>query len=59
VGTRAVLVAVVKRNIPSPRRESNPRTPIIQPVDQRCQGVQKFNVATIKCGCYLSREVER
>jgi hypothetical protein len=34
VGSRAVLDAVVKRKIPSPRRESNPRTPIIQPVDQ-------------------------
>jgi hypothetical protein len=32
VGPRAVLDAVVKRKIPSPRRESNPRTPIIQPV---------------------------
>jgi len=28
VGPRAVLDAVVKRKIPSPRRESNPRTPI-------------------------------
>jgi hypothetical protein len=28
VGPRAVLDAVVKRRIPSPRRESNPRTPI-------------------------------
>jgi hypothetical protein len=35
VGPRAVLVAVVKRKIPSPRRESNPRTPIVQPVAQR------------------------
>jgi hypothetical protein len=34
-GLRAVLDAVVKRKIPSPRRESNPRTPIIQPVAQR------------------------
>jgi hypothetical protein len=32
VGPRAILDAVVKRNIPSPRRESNPRTPIVQPV---------------------------
>jgi hypothetical protein len=32
---RAVLEAVVKRKIPSPRRESNPRTPIVQPVAQR------------------------
>jgi hypothetical protein len=35
VGPRAVLDAVVKRKIPDPRRESNPRTPIVQPVDQR------------------------
>jgi hypothetical protein len=35
VGSRAVLDAVVKRKIPSPRRESNPRTPIIQTVAQR------------------------
>jgi hypothetical protein len=34
VGPRAVLGAVVKRKIPSPRRESNPRTPIVQPVVQ-------------------------
>jgi hypothetical protein len=35
VGPRAVLDAVVKRKIPSPRRESNPRTPIVQLVTQR------------------------
>jgi hypothetical protein len=35
VGPRAVLDAVVKRKIPSPRRESNSRTPIGQPVAQR------------------------
>jgi hypothetical protein len=35
VGPRAILDAVVKRKIPSPRRESNPRTPIVQPVAQR------------------------
>jgi hypothetical protein len=35
VGPRAVLDAVVKRKIPSPRRESDPRTPIVQPVAQR------------------------
>jgi hypothetical protein len=28
--------AVVKRKIPSPCRESNPRTPIVQPLAQRC-----------------------
>jgi hypothetical protein len=32
MGPRAVLDAVVKRKIPIPLRESNPRTPIIQPV---------------------------
>jgi hypothetical protein len=32
VGPRAVLDAVAKRKIPSSRRESNPRTPIVQPV---------------------------
>jgi hypothetical protein len=36
VGHRAVLDAVVKRKIPGPRWESNPRTPIVQPVAQRC-----------------------
>jgi hypothetical protein len=35
VGPIAILDAVVKRKIPSPRRESNPRTPIFQPVAQR------------------------
>jgi hypothetical protein len=32
VGPRSVLDTAVKRKIPSPRRESNPRTPIFQPV---------------------------
>jgi hypothetical protein len=35
VGTRIVLDAVVKRKIPSPHLESNPRTPIVQSVAQR------------------------
>jgi hypothetical protein len=34
-GPRAVQNAVVKRKIPSPRRESNPRTSIVQTVAQR------------------------
>jgi hypothetical protein len=34
VGPRAILDVVVKRRIPSPCQESNPRTPIIQPVAQ-------------------------
>jgi hypothetical protein len=32
VGSRAVLDAVVKKKIPGPRRKSNPKTPIVQPV---------------------------
>jgi hypothetical protein len=35
VGLRAVLDAVGKRKIPIPRWESNPRTPIVQPIAQR------------------------
>jgi hypothetical protein len=35
MGPRAVLDEVVKRKIPSPRRESNPRIPNVQPVAQR------------------------
>jgi hypothetical protein len=35
MGPRAVLDVVVKRKIPSPLRESNPRTPIVHPVAQR------------------------
>jgi hypothetical protein len=35
VGLRAVLDAVVKRKIPNLLWESNPRTPIVEPVDQR------------------------
>jgi hypothetical protein len=34
VGLRAGLDAVVKRKILNPRRESKPRTPIVQPVAQ-------------------------
>jgi hypothetical protein len=34
VGSRAVLDTVVKRELPSPRQESNPRIPIVQPVAQ-------------------------
>jgi hypothetical protein len=35
VGPRALLDTVMKRKIPSPGRESNPRTPIVQPIAQR------------------------
>jgi hypothetical protein len=34
MGPRASIDAVVKRKIPSLHRESNPRTPIVQPVAQ-------------------------
>jgi hypothetical protein len=34
VGPRAVLDALMKRKIPSPRQELNLRTPIVQPVAQ-------------------------
>jgi hypothetical protein len=46
VGPRADLDTVMKRKIPSPRRESNPRTPIVQPVAQR------YTDWAITCGGY-------
>jgi len=33
VGPRVVLDVVVKRKVPSPCWESNPRTPIVQSID--------------------------
>jgi hypothetical protein len=48
VGPRAVLDAVVNRTIPSPRRESNPRTQIVQLVAQLsrflCYNVGNVNI---------------
>jgi hypothetical protein len=41
VGPRAVLDAVVKRKILTTRRESNPRTQIVQPVAQRYDAIDK------------------
>jgi hypothetical protein len=35
MGLRAVLDVVVRKKIPSPLRDSNPRAPILQPVLQR------------------------
>jgi hypothetical protein len=32
VGPRAILDVVVKRKIPNPHKELNPRTPIVQPI---------------------------
>jgi hypothetical protein len=48
VGPRAVLDAVVKEKIPSPRRESNPRTPIVQPVTKECRWILILLEMTIK-----------
>jgi hypothetical protein len=45
VGPRAVLDAVMKRKIPSPRRESNPRTPIVQTVAQ-CSNYSVISLLT-------------
>jgi hypothetical protein len=55
-GPRAVLDAVVKRKIPSSRRESNPRTPIVQPrspalnrlsyhgsMDTKCSNIHEYH----------------
>jgi hypothetical protein len=44
MGPRAVLDAVAKRKIHRPRRESNPRTPIVQPVAQRYTLRQNQNI---------------
>jgi hypothetical protein len=41
VGPRGILDIVVKRKIPSPRRESNPRTSIVQPVEKQVIPVLK------------------
>jgi hypothetical protein len=52
VGPEAVLDVVVKRKIPSPRRESNPKIRIVQPVAQR------YTWKTIKTYRNLSGEVK-
>jgi hypothetical protein len=46
VGPRTVLDAMVKRKIPSPRRESNPRTPIVQPIAQRYTELSRLSIIT-------------
>jgi hypothetical protein len=43
VGTGAVLDTVMKRKIPSPRRESNPKTPIVQPVAHIVRCLRNIN----------------
>jgi hypothetical protein len=58
VSPRAVLDTVVKRKLPSPRRESNPRIPIVQPVAQRytdwaIRALNKMRVQIIKVKLHL------
>jgi hypothetical protein len=43
LGPRVVLDAVVNRKIPSPRRESNPRTPIVQPELKELYNEELYN----------------
>jgi hypothetical protein len=51
VGPKAVLDAVVMRKIPSPLRESNLRTPIVQPVAQR---YTDWDITAVRL-CYAER----
>jgi hypothetical protein len=55
VGTRAILDAVVKRKIPS--RESNPRTPIVQPeIPALLDGEESFLI-TEKSNCSAGQDI--
>jgi hypothetical protein len=58
VGPRAVLDTVVKRNIPSPHRESNPRTPI-QPATQRSNIMLLFYRYDSNSGLEIINDVPR
>jgi hypothetical protein len=40
----------VKRKIPNPCQESNPRTPIIQPIAQHYNGKQKWTAVPLVRG---------
>jgi hypothetical protein len=51
MGPRAVLDAVVRRKIVSLRQESNPRTPIVQPVTQR----RDLKMRRISVNCVILR----
>jgi hypothetical protein len=51
VDPKVGLGAVEKRKIPSPRQESNPRTPIVQPVE--ISNTKKYLSKIIsECSCY-------
>jgi hypothetical protein len=57
VGPRAVMEAVVKWTIPISRRESNPRTPIVQPValyGLSCHGSYELGKVKVKFSFSLS-----
>jgi hypothetical protein len=61
VSPRAVPDAVVKRRIPSLCRESNHRTPIVQPVLRKVvwEGVDWINLALnrIQCRAFVNTEM--
>jgi hypothetical protein len=48
-GPRSGLDTVVKRKIPSPRQESNPRTPIVQPETQQNNFMFPFQMSRFFC----------
>jgi hypothetical protein len=53
VGLTAGLDTMEKRKIPSPHRQSNPLTAIVQPVASRYIDVISSFVVCSKCVCYL------
>jgi hypothetical protein len=57
VGPRAVLEAVVKRKIPSSHWESNPRTPIVQPIAQRYTDLAIMALLLEKLCCLVGQEI--
>jgi hypothetical protein len=59
VSPRNVLDAVVKRKIPSPRRESNPRTPIVQTVDKLALSeiIKKNGLLIFQCNKLFKCEI--
>jgi hypothetical protein len=54
VGRRAILDAVVKRKIPSLRRESNLRIPIVQPVEPALHRLSYHGSTKSICGNNLT-----
>jgi hypothetical protein len=58
VSPRAILCAVVKRKIPSPHRESNPITLIVQPVAQRYTDSTKI-IICVKATFIYNPQIEK